>query len=193
MSLTDAIIAFLKTENQTETFCASIGIDTSELEAWLFETISPDNIEIFFDEGVVFKHKEDGFGELLSTKWKEYLPTILKQREQEGVDTLVAMSFDDSLPPILKHLVGAQLNNVDDDPLRVNPMIAGSMMRQISQMSDAKEKEKEVRDPDEVCKNCEHCDMRREECAVDVWWSLRGVDIETKYCERFVKNRTKVF
>ena len=184
ISLTDAVIKFLNNHNQCSNFCKSVNITEDNLESFLYEKIMPNNLEIFFDKNVILNYSLNDWSEL-STLWKQYLPSVLQARETNHIDTLVAMSLDDTLPNILKNIANSQLKQIDNNPTIVNPMIVGSLFKQMALKADKRDKIKESRNPKDICENCEHCNLRREECDLDVWWDLSKVDITKKYCDRF--------
>jgi len=184
MSLTDEVINFLKENNQLSNFCALVGISQHELSEWLFDAISPDNIENFFDFGVVVKC-EELWCNMISKKWSEYLIGVHGRRNKSRIDGLVAISFDNSIPQVLRDIAEREIKEIDNDPFVANPIVARSIFQQCF---SSVEKKIEV-DPSHVCKNCEFCNFSRSECDKDIWWDISKIDINTKTCKRFKDKR----
>lgn len=192
MSLTEEIIDFLTKEESLTLFCESVGVTPEHLDDWLFDAIEPSNINVFLDDGVAFKHDDEKWAGL-AKKWRNHVHFVMKRIESAHVDSLVCMSLNSNTPSILKNIAKGMIREIDTDPFVVNEMVAHGVIRCLSLDMLKKEAVAQAqRDPNHVCENCTHCNIKRGECDMDRWWDISKVDIRKKYCEVFSLNTEKV-
>jgi len=132
MSLTEEIIEFLEKTQRLLTFCNIVGIEKDALEGWLYDVIFPDNIECFFDFGIVVKdEKYIQWCEEASKEWSEYYIGVNERREQSQIDSLASLAFDNGAPDFLKNIATSQLRKIGDDPLRVDGRVASTLIKKL--------------------------------------------------------------
>jgi len=191
MSLTEEIIDFLTREESLTLFCNKVEVSPDHLNTWLFDAINPNNINIFFDDGVVFKHNSEMWS-VIAEKWREHIQCVMERRNQSHIDSLVGMSLSNNVPPILKNIANRMLGEIDNNPVATREKavhgVFNSLFVPIIQEEALAQAQ---RDPSHVCENCTHCNIKRGECDRDIWWDISKVDIGKKYCEVFSLNTEK--